>query len=660
MLSFRLWRRLKLKPTAAIVLLLLVCVAGCRRDDESKPTPTTQPTPDTRPAEATDAPDPSTPVPTPLEVEPTPIPSPTPVVEPKVLVVCMATEPADLYLYGADTPAKKGILHGIYENLVTNLGYAYQAQGLEKLPDIDDGDAVIDQVAVSAGDRVVNAAGVVVLLAEGEEVVNAAGERVTFGEDTVLMSQMTVDFRFRPLTWEDGEPVTADDSVFSFEITADPDSRVPHFDTERTERYEAVDESTVRWTGVPGYLDREYFLNVWSPLPRHVLGSHDVAELAALEAATRLPLAHGPFRLAEWTPGEQLTLVRNEHYYLADEGLPRVDQVTFRFLPEPGAVVDELLAGACDIAYQDGVGSGDLEVLEEASTVQSIELVVQSDTFMEHLDFGIVPSEAYAAGRPDWFGEAEVRQAIAHCIDRGALLDSVFTGYGETLDAYVPANHPLFPADGVIWAPDPDAGNALLDEAGYLDRDGDGVREATDGTPFAVNLLTASGAELWSTTAELIAANLAGCGIAVTVETVPGDRLFSPGPDGPLFGRQFDLALFTWIVHTDPVCEIYEGRQVPGPIPDFPEGWTGNNVTGWQNAAYDEACETALATLSGTDEHVEAHQAALRIFMEELPSLPLFLRIKIAAVSTAVQNFQLDPSEPSALWNLYDLDVVRE
>jgi peptide/nickel transport system substrate-binding protein len=491
--------------------------------------------------------------------------------------------------------------------------------------------------------------------------VDHEGELVTFSGGTELMSQMQVDFQFQPLIWEDGTPVTAEDSVFSFEIAADPDTRIDQHKVEHTESYQAIDELTVRWTGIPGFIDRDYFLNVWQPLPRHILGEYSAAELQNLDEALRRPLANGPFRLEEWIPGERLTLTRNEHYYLADEGLPRVDRVIFRFLIEPARIVDGLLQGECDIAYQDGLGSDRLAELQEADAAGLATMHVVSTPVMEHLDFGVTPSAEYAANRPDWFGSAIVRQAIAQCIDRQALLDSIYAGFGEPMSAYVPAGHPLFPADGRVWEYDPGAANALLDGAGYTDRNGDGIREAPDGAgPFSINLVTSSETEFRRGLAELIAAELLQCGIQVTVDTIPGEQLYANSPTSVLFGRRFDLALFSWLVHAEPACESYQNAQIPGPPPDFPAGWSGNNVTGWANDAFDQACAEALATLPGMEEHVAGHQTALRIFMEELPSLPLFLRIKLTATSPGVQNFRPDVTEPSELWNLYELDITRD
>jgi len=648
----------------AAMLGMLIAVAACRMDEGDAPTATiSAPTPTAVSNIATAVPATSAPAEAADEVQPEPAPTATaePQRPPKELVVCMAGEPADLYLYGVNMLVQRGVLHGIYENLYSNLGFEYQPRGLVKLPSLADGDATIETAVVSAGDRVLNSAGEVVFLVAGVEIVDHEGELVTFSDGTELMSQMQVDFQLQPLIWEDGTPVTADDSVYSYEIAADPETRIDRFRVEHTESYRAIDDLTLRWTGVPGYISHDYFLNVWQPLPQHVLGDYSAAELQSLDDALRRPLANGPFRLEEWIPGEHLTLARNEHYYLADEGFPLVDRVTFRFLVEPGRIVDGLLQGECDIAYQDGVGGDRLAELQEADDAGLTTLHVASTPIMEHLDFGVTPSTEYAANRPDWFGDAAVRQAIAQCIDRQALLDSIYAGFGEAMYAYVPAGHPLFPEDGIIREYDPGAANELLDAAGYTDRDGDGIREAPDvGVPFAVNLVTSSETVFRQGMADLIAAELLECGIQVTVETIPGEQLYANSPNSVLFGRRFDLALFSWLVHSEPACESYQSEQIPGPPPDFPAGWSGSNVTGWANEAFDQACAEALATLPGMEEHIAGHQSALRIFMEELPSLPLFLRIKLAATAPNVLNFDLDVTEPSELWNLYELDIAQD
>ncbi|RLC61841.1 MAG: peptide ABC transporter substrate-binding protein, partial [Chloroflexi bacterium] len=84
------------------------------------------------------------------------------------------------------------------------------------------------------------------------------------------MQQMVVTFTLHAdLYWSDGALLTADDSVFSFELASHPSTPVDKTTVERTAGYRAVDGRTVVWSGAPGFLDRAYYLNFWHPLPRH-------------------------------------------------------------------------------------------------------------------------------------------------------------------------------------------------------------------------------------------------------------------------------------------------------------------------------------------------------------------------------------------------------
>src|SRR5690606_8605595 len=133
------------------------------------------------------------------------------------LVVCMAQEPATLYTYGGSMLAQAAVTHGFYENIINTASYDYQAQGIEKLPSLEDGDAVINEVEGSAGDTVADAGGNVVTLEEGVVVKDMEGSEITYdGSSTLTLPQMSADFTFKPLVWEDGTPVIALDSVYRF------------------------------------------------------------------------------------------------------------------------------------------------------------------------------------------------------------------------------------------------------------------------------------------------------------------------------------------------------------------------------------------------------------------------------------------------------------
>ena len=190
-----------------------------------------------------------------IEVTPEPETTPQPA---KEIAICLAGEPPTLYPYSSLRLSLNTthLLQAIYENMYTTLSFDYQARGIEKMPSLADGDATLVQVEVNEGDVVLDVNGEVVTLRDGVVVRDAGGEAVEFGGEPVTMQQLSAEFTLKPLVWSDGTPVTADDSVFSFELAADPATPVAKFLIERTLRYVAEDERTLSWVGIPGYLDR--------------------------------------------------------------------------------------------------------------------------------------------------------------------------------------------------------------------------------------------------------------------------------------------------------------------------------------------------------------------------------------------------------------------
>ncbi|MFN2190013.1 MAG: ABC transporter substrate-binding protein, partial [Candidatus Promineifilaceae bacterium] len=424
----------------------------------------------------------------------------------------------------------------------------------------------------------------------------------------------------------------------------------------RTESYEAVDESTLEWTGVPGFNDRSYNTNIWVPYPRHYWGEISAEELLEDEIATRRPLSSGPFVVEEWVPGEYIEISRNEHYYLAEEGYPKVDKVRFVFVPNSSQQIASLLSGQCEIATQDGLLTSDLPSLLEAEKSGLLSLYRQIGTVFEHVDFGINPIEEYQTERPDWFEDARVRQAITMCTDRQRMVDELLYGQSEVINAYVPNSHPLYPADAREWPFDPEAANRLLDEAGYIDFDEDGIRnDPRTNSVFKVNLLSPIGNQIAENVAFRLKEDLAQCGIEVIPEFLTNEEYYADGPEGPLFGRRFDLAAFPWLISTEPNCSLYLSSRIPGPSNAWNRNF--NNQTGFVNEEFDAACEGALSVLPGMPGYEESHREAIRIWTEQLPIIPLFMRLRVSASNPSIQNLSLDPTQPSELWNLFEIDI---
>ena len=596
-------------------------------------------------------------------------------VPPKGLTICQAEEPNTLFIYGGPSRAARNVLEAIYDGPIDTPTYQYQPTILEELPGLSGGGAVLRTVQVKEGDRIIDVDNEwAVPLEPGISVLGANGQEVTFESGVITMTQLVVTFTLRAgVIWEDGHALTAGDSVYAFELANALGNLPPHARLllDRTQSYEAVDARTVVWTSVPGYSDTFYFYgspsqntyvqNFFSPLPRHFLGMLSADQMLDSEIVRHRPMGWGPFAMQEWVVGDHITLVRNAHYFRASEGLPYLDSVTFRFVSDLQQALDLLSSGECDIIAPDVTETSDVALLLEATEAGTVQLLSSSSSEWEHLDFGITP--ASWVRRPDYFGDVRVRQAIAQCVDRERIARGA-SPYGEVALAhsYVPAGHPLYTEAGIHrWDYDPAKGQALLEEVGWEDGDGDGVREAHGvegiawGTPFSVTLVTTSDDPAREWTARVLTENLADCGIVLGVRYFSStEALVFEGYDSPVLGRQFDLALYSWNSGLYASCELYLSSQ----IPTSENQWTTLNSSGYASADYDAACQAALGALPGSIAHSYYHGEAQRVFAEDLPALPLYFVPRLIVIRPGVSGVALDPSE-YLTWNIETFDVSR-
>jgi peptide/nickel transport system substrate-binding protein len=612
------------------------------------------------------------------------------VVEPRTLVICLGQEPDALYPYGTDMLAASQIQEAIWDgNLggVDTRSFAYQPILFEKLASLADGDAVINTVDVVAGDKVVGDDGQVAELAAGVKVraagCNAPDCAIEWDGTTALqMEQMVVTTKMLPgLVWSDGTPITSADQIYNFELASDPDVNVSKYGIERTASYVATDDVTTVWTGLPGYKDSTYYLDVYGPAPSHIWSQYTPAELNTEVDAQGLWVGHGPYKVQEWVKGDHLTVVKNENYFRAGEGLPVFESVIYRFVgATSNANIAKVLAGECDIVDQTSSLDDQSELLLELQAAGQIDAAFVTGTTWEHADFNILPLEGAGfagigsdlSGRtPGPFGDVRLRQAVAMCMDRQAAVDTVLFGQSVVIHTYLPPQHPLFNADAKQWPFDVAAASALLDEIGWVDDDGDpatprvasGVAGVPDGTLLEFKYETTT-ATMRQQATQIMAESMAQCGMKVNLGYYPSSEWFADGPDGILFGRKTDLGQFAWLTGVEPPCDLYRGDMIAGDPaevdengkPVYPSGWGGQNQTGYADPEFDAACNKAVQSLPGQPSYDEGHLEAQAIFAEDLPVVPLFLRLKLAITRPDMCNFIMDPTANSEMWNIENFD----
>jgi peptide/nickel transport system substrate-binding protein len=171
-----------------------------------------------------------------------------------------------------------------------------------------------------------------------------------------------------------------------------------------------------------------------------------------------------------------------------------------------------------------------------------------------------------------------------------------------------------------------------------------GVTDVPNGTPLLLNYVTSSATQRRQVV-DIFTQSLAQCGIGLNLIYDTAVDLYAPGPTGPLFGRHFDLAEYSIGANSlEPQCDWFTAAQIPTEV----NHWIGTNISGYKNPAFDSACKQALQSLPDDPEYA-LHQEAQATFASDIPSIPLYLRLKIAASRPDFCGFAPDPTSSYSL-----------
>ncbi len=288
------------------------------------------------------------------EAAATEITTPT-AVPPRTLTVCLGEEPNTLFPYANPNDAALSVLAAIDDGPINAVSDEYQPVILSKLPSVAAGDAMLSKINVKAGDTIVDTDGNITALTAGTHLRPASCRAdscaITYdGISPLQMDQMAVTFTMRTdLTWSDGTPVTADDSVFGYEVAKATAPTGSRFLLDHTLNYESTGANTTQWWGLPGYIDTSFMTNFWAPAPKHAWSQFKMTDLPQIDVASRVPIGWGPYMIQNWKSGDRITLVKNPYFFRAAEGYPKFDELVFRFIADANTAISELTAGNCDI-----------------------------------------------------------------------------------------------------------------------------------------------------------------------------------------------------------------------------------------------------------------------------------------------------------------------
>ena len=416
------------------------------------------------------------------------------------------------------------------------------------------------------------------------------------------------------LLWSDGEPLTAEDVVYTINRSRD-EEWYNHFSTVENIEAVAIDERTVEITSsVPD--PKLPTMDVYI-VPKHIYETletyEDVESYDGMDG-----VSSGQYRLVDWRSGQDWTMERNPNWWGRDNG---IDRVVFRLFTNADAMAAALQRGEIDAAHN--VATNSVEQLEADP-----DIVVVPGLQGGFTELAMNGGEGGIGDGHPALQDITVRHAIFQAIDRNVLFDRVALGLGEIGTTLSPSADTTWIPDlgDENWSYDPEAAAQLLDEAGYVDADGDGTRDMPDGSrPLEFRIVEKSGSTQDAPIREFVSGWLEDIGIATVVEVKDDDQLTSDIENG-----NFDMFIWGWVPYVDPDPMLSYMTCAHVTRDPAEPGWNDGN---WCSEEYDALYEEQKVELDETRRR-EIVGDMLRLFNREATYLVLLMDPDLQAYRT--------------------------
>lgn len=496
---------------------------------------------------------------------------------------------------------------------------------------------------------------------DGNMVPWLAADIPTLENGGVSEDLMTITWSLKPdLLWSDGTAVTANDVVFTWQYcTAEGGGCAQGAKFQGVTSVEALDDLTVKVTfDAPTPYPYNPFVGAQSP----VIQAAQFADCLGPNApqcteANNMPIGTGPFTVTEFLPNDVVSLAANPNY--RDPAKPAFATVTFKGGGDAAAAGRAVLeTGEFDYAWNLQLAP---DVIAGMAAAGQGQVVSAFGTLVERIEVNLTdPSPALPEGERStvmhphpFLTDARVREALSIAIDRDLLVEVGYGQAGRPTCNLVPAPVIYASDNTACLTQDMDRAMALLEEAGFTDTDGDGVRENADGVRLSILYQTSTNAVRQDFQA-LIKDWWEQIGVEVELRNIDAGVYFGGDPASPDTFQKFyaDVEMYANNFEgTDPQAYLaaYTCDKIPGPD----NGWQGENI----NRICDPAYDALVAQLAQTGELSE--RAALAIQMNDFVTkdsniiIPLVDRGRVSAHSNTLGGVVLNTWD-SELWNVAD------
>lgn len=461
--------------------------------------------------------------------------------------------------------------------------------------------------------------------------------------------------------WSDGEPLIIADLIQPYLIIGHKDYKGIRYDDDfknivGAQEYNAGTADTISGLKEIDKTTLEISFKKLSPAifsggdglwgyaePSHIVGDIPVDKLLESDEVRTNPVTLGAFKFDKIVPGESVQLVANENYW---KGQPKIDKVVIETVPTSS------ISKAIENGNYDLVASFATDKYPEIEKLENTTILGRPELYYAYLGFKLgkydyEKSTAITDLEGSKVGDVKLRQAMGYALNIEEVAEFYYHGLRERANSLLP---PVFKSfydktlEGYTF--DPDKANELLDEAGYKDVDGDGIREDKDGQPLEIKFATMSGGDIAEDLAAFYIQNWKEVGLNVTLTT----------------GRTIEFNSFYEKVQADdPEIDIFMAAWGTGTNPS-PAGIfaraSQSNFTRYSS----EKLDTLLANIDSPEAFDTEYRAGefrkWQEYMTENASIiPTMYRYELVPVNKRVKNYSIDYAEST---ELQDLELTAE
>lgn len=445
------------------------------------------------------------------------------------------------------------------------------------------------------------------------------------------------------VTWSDGEPVDANDFKFTYDAIASDLVETPRkSNVEGIESIEIPDDSTIIVTFNEVKCDGLLDLGLgWLPSHLYADDFSDIMDSPLNEAPE---VSAGPLTFQSWARDDNTVLVRNESYW---EGSPHMDGRITKVVPDPGARLAQLQSGEISVTALQP------EQLSAVASNDEIEVFNFKDDGYTYIGLNLANPENPLPGQDEdgnlieqdphpILSEKAVRLAMAHALDYDAIIENVYLGQGYQIAANVlPAVSWAHDPDIAPYEYDPELAASILEEAGWVDNDGDGIREKGDLT-LSLGLLTNAGNTTREDLGVLVQDQLNTIGFDINFEAIDFGTMV-----GQMLGQTYDMVIIAWTgMGTDPNDDSFWHTKY-----DTPE--SGFNFVSYHNPEIDELLDAGIAVPGcATAERAPIYQQIQQIIHDDIPYI--FVTGSVGNTGYSTEWGGVEPGEWSLYYNVHE------